>query len=203
MRKKLAMLLLVAAILTVTACSGEEPAAGTGGGSGGETAGGTVEPNGAIEINGWLISIQAPTSYYAYSVEEDRVVLSCRGREYGTLSTYDYTVYPDLSEETDSIIRDLSGAGDVTELLDTRQEEAGTRYVFVVHRKRFAYGDIELLTQAGILSEEAALAQEQTEVHIVYHLDGDQWWELYVSGDGLEGGELAEATEFEIQFEKN
>lgn len=146
-----------------------------------------------------ITSIKVPKEYYTFSCDKDKVIFYNRGEEYGWLAPYELTPVKG-SSEVDSIIRDLSGARGITELIDTREEENVTRYVFVVHRSRYAMAEVELLAQAGIISEEEALAQEQTELFIAYKVNGDQWWGLGIKSDVFGGEGLLDALKFEITF---
>lgn len=164
------------------------------------------EPEFALEpmeseyaIEELITSIKMPEKWYTFSCTKDQVVFYSRGEEYGWLSLFKLTPIKG-SSEVDSIIRDLSGAKGVVELIDTREEENVTRYVFVIHRSRYAMGEVEFLAQAGIISEEEALAQEQTELFIAYKVNGDQWWGFSIKSDVFGGEGLLDALEFEITF---
>lgn len=146
-----------------------------------------------------ITSIKMPKEWYTFSCDKDKVVFYSREEEYGWLAPYKLTPVKG-STEVDSIIRDLSGASDIAELIDTREEENVTRYVFAIHRRRYAMGEVEFLAQAGILSEEEALAQEQTELFIAYKVNGDQWWGFSIKSDVFGGEGLLDALEFEITF---
>lgn len=146
-----------------------------------------------------ITSITMPEKWYTFSCTKDQVVFYSRGEEYGWLSLFNLTPV-EGSSEVDSIIRDLSGAKGIVELIDTREEENVTRYVFVIHRSRYAMGEVEFLAQAGIISEEEALAQEQTELFIAYKVNGDQWWGFSIKSDVFGGDGLLDALEFEITF---
>lgn len=157
------------------------------------------KPSGEFVIEDCISSIKVPEEWYTFSSEKDKIVFYSRGEGYGWLAPYEITPVKGKSE-TESIILDLSGATGTAELIDTREEANGTRYVFAVHRRRYAMGEVEVLAQAGIISEEEALAQEQTGLFIAYKLNSGQWWSFTIRDDIFGGDGLLDAMEFEIVF---
>ncbi len=156
-------------------------------------------PAGEYVIEDYIKSIKMPEEWYSFSCEKDQVVFYSRDEEYGWLAPFEITPEKGRSE-IECIIGDLSGATGTAELIDTREEENGTRYVFAVHRRRYAMGEVEFLAQAGIISEEEALAQEQTGLFIAYKLNGDRWWGFTIKNDVFGGDGLLNALKFEIVF---
>lgn len=237
MRKKLAVMLLLGALLTVTACAAgnvEEPGAvadpdrflvedmvspentpepketakadvASAPGSGLESKvvwKATPSPRPAeldYTVEERIAAIKMPQEWYAFSCDRDKVIFYSRGEEYGWLAPYEFTPVKGASE-VDSIIHDLSGANGITELIDTREEGNAVRYVFAIHRSRYAMGEVEFLAQAGIISEEEAMAQERTELFIAYKVNGEQWWGFSVKSDIFGGEGLLDALKFEITF---
>ena len=139
------------------------------------------------EVEELIASIKVPEEWYTFSCDKDKVIFYSRGEEYGWLAPYKVTPVKGVSE-IDSIIHDLSGASGIVELIDTREEENATRYVFAVHRSRYVMGEVEFL------------AQERTELFIAYKVNGAQWWGFGIKSDIFGGEGLLDALEFEIKF---
>lgn len=156
-------------------------------------------PAAELAIEDYIKSIKMPEEGYSFSCEKDQIVFYSRDEEYGWLAPYEITTEKGKSE-VECIISDLSGATGTAELIDTREEENVTRYVFAVHRRRYAMGEVEFLAQAGIISEEEALAQEQTGLFIAYKLNGGRWWSFTIKNDVFGGDGLLDALKFEIVF---
>lgn len=230
MRKKLVTFLLLGMLMTAAACSGKDAEAVNAGTlpgilSAGNTAQSkatpepkaasntkaTPEPQNATDaqaapgptselvIEDCISSIKMPRPQYTFSCEEDKITFYYNDAEYGWLMPYEVRTWDGISE-LDMIIRNFAGASNIVNLIDTREEAWGTRYVLVTHMARYHLGEIEFMALAGILSEEEALAQEMTEVAIMYHLNGGQWWCFSTKTDAVDGMGLVDALEFEITF---
>lgn len=157
------------------------------------------EPTGEITVGDCVISIKMPNNGYRFSCEDDKITFNYHNWKYGVLFPYEVKTWDGLSE-LDVIIRNFEGASGIVELIDTCEEEYGTRYVLVTRRARYSLGEIEFLAQAGILSEERALEQEETSVVVMYRLNGGRWWCYMTDGDEAGGEGLLDALEFEITF---
>lgn len=207
MRKKLVTLILFGTLITMAACSGRDAA------DAGALAGGLLQakntaqpstapeskPTGEVTFGDCLITIKMPNDGYKISCEDDEITFNYYNWKYGVLFPYEVKAGDGFSE-LDVIIENFAGASGIVELIDTREEEYGTCYVLVIRRERYSLGEIEFLAQAGILSEEKALEQEQTCVAVMYRLNEGRWWCFMTDGDEAGGDGLLDALKFEITF---
>lgn len=206
MRKKLVTFLLLGTLMAAAACSGRDAAdAGALAGdlpqvknTAQPSAAPEPKPTGEVTVGNCVISIKMPNDGYKFFCKDDEITFNYYNWKYGVLFPYEVKAGDGLSE-LDVIIKNFAGASGIVELIDTHEEEYGTRYVLVIRRERYSLGEIEFLAQAGIISEEKALEQEQTSVAVMYRLNGGQWC-FMTDGDEAGGDGLLDALEFEITF---